>query len=340
MNKHTTIHDVATAAGVSITTVSRTLNNKPDVAPKTRQRVLTVIAELGYAPHASAQNLAAGRSRSIAVLYPMDSLGFSGLEFEFFLGIAAVTGKNEFLFNMIFQPMTESGLLNLYRSNQVDGLIMMEIHLNDWRPRLLNPLGYPFVMIGHCEDNTGLSYVDLDFEASLFLAVKYLYELGHRRIAFLNLTGTLREQSYGPSVRSLHGYQRACEQYGLVPIMGDAPAALEDVCAATESLLTTHPDLTAITTLHTDSLMGIIRTLQRRGLDVPLDVSLIGIIVDKVAQLITPPLTAISFPAQTMGTRAAKMLLQMLQDPASMPKQVLLPPKLIARDSTAPARES
>jgi DNA-binding LacI/PurR family transcriptional regulator len=123
MNKsHTTIMDVAKAAGVSITTVSRILNNKPDVAPATRQRVLETIASLGYTPHAQAKSLAGGRSRSIAVHYPADSIGFSGLEFDFFIGMANVASKHEFLFNLFFHPLTESELLNLYRSNRVDGV--------------------------------------------------------------------------------------------------------------------------------------------------------------------------------------------------------------------------
>jgi LacI family transcriptional regulator len=83
--------------------------------------------------------------------------------------------------------------------------------------------------------------------------------------------------------------------------------------------------------------VGIIRAAQHRGLQIPHDFSLMSIIVDKIAQLITPPLTAISFPAQTMGTRAAQMLIQILQEPVSQPKQILLKPKLAVRESTGPA---
>lgn len=340
MNRpHATINDVAKAAGVSITTVSRILNNKPDVAAATRQRVLEAIASLGYTPHAQAKNLAGGRSRSIAALYPSDSIGFSGLEFDFFVGMANIAGKHEFLFNLLFHPMSENELLNLYRSNRVDGVILMEVHLNDWRPPLLREHGYPFVLVGHCEDNTGISYIDLDFEAALMLTIKHLYELGHREIGFLNMTGGLRDLGYGPSVRSLQGYQQGCARYNLTPKVRDARPTIDDVMIATHGLLDEHPDLTAVVTLHTDGLIGIIRAANSRGLEVPTDFSVAGVISDKVASLITPPLTSISFPAQTMGTRAAQMLVQMLDSAAYEPHGVLLKPRLVVRESTAAARK-
>jgi DNA-binding LacI/PurR family transcriptional regulator len=339
MNRsHVTIIDVAKAAGVSITTVSRILNNKPDVAPATRQRVLAAIASLGYTPHSQAKNLAGGRSRSIAVLYPADSIGFSGLEFDFFVGMANVATKNEFLFNLFFQPLSESDLLNLYRSNRVDGVILMEIHLSDWRPALLREHGYPFVMIGHCEDNTDISYIDFDFEAALMLAMKHLYELGHREIGFINMTGTLRDTGYGPSVRALRGYEQGCLKYELKPKVRNARPTIENVMSATKELLDEYHELTALTTLHTDGLIGIIRAATSRGLEVPTDFSVVGMIPDKIASLITPPLTSISFPAHAMGTRAAQMLVQMLDSATYEPKSILLKPRLVVRESTAAVR--
>jgi len=340
MNKlHATINDVAKAAGVSITTVSRILNNKPDVAPATRQRVQQAIASLNYTPHIQAKNLAGGRSRSIAALYPAEALGFSGFEFDFFVGVANVAGKHEFLFNLIFHPLSENELLNLYRSNRVDGVILMEVHMNDWRPALLREYGYPFVMIGHREDNTGMSYIDLDFEAALMLTIKHLYELGHRGIGFINLTGDQRDQGYGPAVRSLRGYERGCAKYNLTPMVRDARRAVDDVTNATHELIDQYRELTAIITLHTDGMIGIIRAANSRGLDVPTDLSVVGLVSDKVASLITPTITSISFPAQAMGTRAAQMLVQMLDSDTYEAHGILLKPRLLVRESTAIARQ-
>ena len=337
MARNITIQDVAHAAGVSITTVSRALNNKPDVAPATRQRILEVIEELGYAPHAQAQNLAAGKSRSIAVLFPADTAGFSQLEFEFFLGAADVVSKANYLFSLIFEPVGEHQLLNLYRTSQIDGAILMEIHLQDWRVDLLREHGYPFVMIGHCADNTGLSYVDLDFDAAAALACEHLLKLGHRSIALINLIGQVRSEGYGPSTRTLQGYLRFCQTHSLRPMAADATERIEDVYRATSELLDAYPDITAFIAHHGPEVVGITRALQQRDLALPQDVSVVGIISDKTAELLTPPMTAISFPAFQMGLRAAQMLIAKLRDSDYKDQQILLKPRLVVRESTGPA---
>ena len=95
--------------------------------------------------------------------------------------------------------------------------------------------------------------------------------------------------------------------------------------------------MTAILAHHGPEVVGIIRALQQRGLALPQDVSVIGIISDKTAELLTPPLTAISFPAFQMGLRAAQMLIAKLQDPDYEERQLLLKPRLVVRESTGPA---
>ena len=151
-----TINDIARLSGVSVSTVSRILNDKPDVALQTRQRVQQVMDDLGYSPHTLAQRLAVRRSRSIALVFPLrDSAGRA--EVATFIVKAALAAEAEnYLFSLVAAPATESRLLSLYRSAQVEGVILMEIHMTDWRVELLKQYGYPFVMIGRTADNTGL----------------------------------------------------------------------------------------------------------------------------------------------------------------------------------------
>jgi DNA-binding LacI/PurR family transcriptional regulator len=338
MRRNATINDVAKLAGVSITTVSRILNNKPDVAPATRQRVLEAIQTLNFTPHSQAQNLAAGRSRSIALLYPSESMGFSEMEFEFFVGCAQVAAKAGFLFNLIVNTMSERELTNLFRGSQVDGVILMEIHLQDWRVDLLREHGFPFVLIGRCEDNTGLSFIDIDFEYAVMTVCEHLVSLGHRHIGFINLAGSPREQDYGPVVRTKWGYEQACARFQLPSIYCTALPTIDALSAAAGELLDTRPELTAFVTMHSGSLVGIMRATERRGLAVPVDLSVVGIITDQIAQLITPPLTAISFPARTMGARAMRMLIRKLQNDAYKDRQVILKPPLVTRGSTGSVR--
>lgn len=336
-NGEVTIFDVAQAAGVSITTVSRILNDKPDVSKATRQRVMQVIKELGYTPHAQAQRLAARKSRTIGLLFPLDR-AVGQLELDFIIGAATAAGNENFFFYFVTTPITESSLLSLYRSAQVDGIILMEIHMQDWRVDLLREYDYPFVMIGHCADNTGLSFVDVDFEENIILAFDHLVELGHREIAFLGLPQAMRRQGYGPAVRCWAGYERALQKHNLTPIYHEEQIDVQALFDATLKLLETHPQLTAIVAIQGSSTVGVIRALRQAGRAVPDDFSVVGITTEHVAELITPPLTTINFPAYTEGLQAARMLINQLNQKPAETEQILLPPELILRKSTGPVR--
>lgn len=332
-----TIFDVARAAGVSITTVSRILNNKPDVSKTTRQRVQQVIKDLGFIPHAQAQRLAARRSRTIALLFPLDR-AIGPLELDFITGAAAAAGEENFFFNFITTPITKNSLLSLYRGAQVDGIILMEIHTSDWRVDLLREYAYPFVMIGRTGDNNGLSFVDLDFENVTLMGFDHLVELGHRKIAFLGPLQTMRQQGYGPAVRSWTGYEQAREKYKLPMMHREVKISVPDLFNATLDLLAEYPQLTAIVTIQSSPTVGVIRALRQVGRVVPDDFSVIGVATEKVAQLITPPLTTIDFPAYTMGYQAAKMLIDQLNEKPVDNNQLLPPPQLIVRKSTGSAK--
>jgi len=332
-----TIFDVAEAAGVSITTVSRVLNNKPDVAATTRERIRQVIEEMGYTPHAQARQLAAAarRSRTIALLYPLDR-ALDQLELDFIVGTAAAAGNDNFFFYFATTPITESSLLNMYRSAQVDGIILLEIHMQDWRVDLLRQNNYPFVMIGRCADTSGLSFVDVDLEEGIVHAFDHLVELGHREIAFLGLPREMAQQGYGPAVRYRAGYERARQKYNLDSIYHEVKLGIQNLFEATLKLLEERPQLTAIVATQGALTVGVLRALYQAGRVVPDDFSVVGITTQLIAELFTPPLTTINIPAYTEGLQAAKMLISQLNQKPLENAQILLPPELIVRNSTGP----
>jgi DNA-binding LacI/PurR family transcriptional regulator len=260
------------------------------------------------------------------------------LELDFIVGAASAAGEENFFFNFMTTPITESSLVRLYRSAQVDGIILMEIHMQDWRVDLLREYNYPFVMIGHCANNEGLSLVDLDFECAVITAFEHLVVLGHREIAFLGAPLGVRQQGYGPAVRSWAGYEKVCQKYHLPLIHREANIDVQGLFDITLKLLDEQPQLTAIVATHGAPTVGILRALREAGRAVPEDFSVVGITTDRVAQLITPPLTAIDFPAYTMGYEAAKMLINKLKEKPLENEQILPPPELIVRKSTGPVR--
>lgn len=325
-----TIDDVAREAGVSVSTVSRILNDKPDVAKRTRQHVKQVMEELGYAPHALAQRLASNRSRSIALLFPLSDRIDRGEVATFIVRTALASEKENYLFRLMAAPTTEHRLLSLYRSAQVEGVILMEVHLQDWRVELLKKHQYPFVMIGRCEDNTGLTFIDLDFEEAVVLAVDHLVELNHRRIAIFN-SGTLRQEGYGPAVRAFQGYERSLEKHTIEIFLFETETISKAVSLLTETNVTA-----VIFAVYTLPMTEVLRPVIQQGYRIPKDLSIVCIQGDEVAKNLMDPMTSVSFDINIAADQAAKMLIDQLEGRSSDIEQIVLPPQLIIRESTVP----
>jgi DNA-binding LacI/PurR family transcriptional regulator len=334
MSSNITIADVAQQAGVSVSTVSRILNNKPDVSKRTREHVLAVIDQLGYAPHAQAQGLAGGKGHMMAIHYPTEMIELSQLELDFFLGASTATDENEYFFSFITRLLHDDDLLRLYRSSQFSGVVLMQVQMQDDRVNLLRENNYPFVMIGRSAEDDNLSYIDLDFAHSVECEIDYLVELGHRQIGFINFAGEIFAGGYGPAVRARKGYERSLQRHQMNIAYSEAGISIEDMYRATETLLADNPNLTAIATCHGATTIGTIRALSDAGKTVPDDCSVVGIVSENVARLISPPLTAVLFPSYVMGYRAVNILIDMLNNPDQAATQILLEPELIVRDST------
>jgi DNA-binding LacI/PurR family transcriptional regulator len=333
--KKTTIADIADASGVSVSTVSRILNNKPDVAEETRQRVLQVIEEHRFAPQIAWQQLRSGKSRFIALHFPQD---FNPPSHEIITGAALGCESAGYSLNLIASSLNDNDLLAVYRSGQADGMILMEILTHDPRVELLRQHELPFVMIGRCADNTGLSYVDLDIGAGVTGAIGHLFELGHRHIGFVTLAPVLQEKEYGYATWALRGYERACQRLGLPIRWRAADLKSNDIAAVVLSLLDEDPQITAIVTPQEAGLPGVLGAVQARSLRIPDDISIVGLISGSIAELTTPPLTTISFPSRDMGYEAAKILIAHLTGASTSAQQILLRPELCVRGSTGPVR--
>jgi DNA-binding LacI/PurR family transcriptional regulator len=334
-----TLKDVAKQAGVSMKTVSRVVNNEKDVSDATRQHVLKVIEEVGYVPHVQAQRLASGRTRSVSLHYPLTnpSLISNQVELNFITGVAMGVAQEDYYFNLMTGPLTEADLLKLCRGAHADGLILMQIAMHDWRVKLLQDDNYPFVIIGRCAQNNGLSFIDLDFENAMLEVYAHLVDWGHRHIGFLAYPKSWRQEGLGPAVRALQGFESAINRFNLPPLYRESGLTIESAYAATNELLREDPQLTAFVVMHNTMAVGTLSALQDAGRKVPDDCSLAGIAFGNESELIIPPLTAINWSGNEIGHQAAKMLIRQLQVKDSAPEQILVPPKLEVRRSTAPA---
>jgi DNA-binding LacI/PurR family transcriptional regulator len=342
--KKTTIVDIAQACGVSVTTVSRIINEKPDVSAETRQHVLEYIRLNGFAPQNAWQQLRSGKSRVITLHYPQNPTRIHTMN-SFVIGAAAACEKFNYSLNIVVSPLDESSLLSFFKSGQTDGMILMEILLHDWRVDLLREANFPFVMFGHCKDNDNLSYVDFDVENGIRKAVDHLVKLGHREIGFISaepyiFTGSGSDNAYGHTHWSVKGYMDACNFYGLPVICEKVQVVKESVEARVFRLLTKHPNITAIITSQDTTITGIIKAIQDRGLRIPEDISVVASAIEQMAELTTPPLTTIDCQAETASYKAATMLIEQLEGKSDGENQILYPFQLTVRGSTGSTRKS
>jgi DNA-binding LacI/PurR family transcriptional regulator len=337
----TTIVDIAKASGVSVSTVSRILNDKPDVAEETRERVLNIIKDYRFAPQAPWQQLKSGKSHFITLHYPKNPDRIHMIN-SFVIGAATACEQNNYSLNIVVSPLDETSLLTFYRSGQTDGMILMEILIEDWRVELLRQNNYPFVMIGRCKNNSGFSYVDLDVETGVKIAMEHLIELGHHRIGFLSaepylFTGKKKLNRLGYTTWAVKGYKYACNQYGLPFICEQVQMAKESIENGVLHLLAENPRVEAIITVQETVGTRIIKAVQRKGLVIPEDISIVGSADGEIAELTAPPLTTVNYNAEATGFQAAKMLIEQLEGSQEGEKQILTPFELTVRGSTSTA---
>lgn len=329
----TTIIDIAAASGVSVATVSRILNDKPDVAESTRKRVLSVMDEIGFAPQNAWRQIRSGRTGLIAVHRPEE---FNPPAYRLVLAAALGVEDAGYSINIITRSLSEGDLLAIFRSRQADGIILLEIQTNDPRPEILRDHGYPFVMIGHRADNTGLSFADIDIEHGISLAMDHLIGLGHRQIGFLTIDPVVDNRVYGFAAWSLRSYEEACARAGLQPITATSDPAIDAMAAAASRMLDSHPDLTAMIAPQQQSVIGVLRVCYARRIVIPRDLSVVTVLSDPMGELATPPLTAINFPAEELGQTAAQILVERLQSEEPASRQVFIRPELTVRGTTGP----
>lgn len=331
-----TIVDVAREAGVSYSTVSRVVNNKSYVKPETRQRVLETMNRLGYQANLAARSLASGRSNVIGLLVHGTISQYTG---EIIRGIddALVTAHYEMmLYTSHRQKSREVDYVNMMVRGLADGLLLLlpldpEKYLDSLRRQ-----GFPYVLIDRKGDSDKDPSVTTANREGVYKAIRYLIELGHRRIGCI--TGNL---DIAVAVERLEAYKQALADYH-IPF--DPELVLEGdflqpsgVVNGNELLALPYPP-TAIFASSDLMALGVMDVARARGLKIPEDLSLIGFDDIPMAAVAYPGLTTVRQPLEDIGRIAAEILLRAINNPEQPPEVVVVPTELIIRGTTAPLR--
>ncbi len=327
------LNEVAKMAGVSIATVSRVINDNPNVRPLTRTRVQQVIKKLKYSPNRVAKRLrnryASGNL--LGVLIPDIQNPFY---VEVLRGIEDVTYDNKYALIMcnFSQDETKEKLyLDILQSESVDGLIAAPTHEHDQKVINLVKSGLPIV----CVDR-GLSGVDVDVvlvenKKGAFTAVDHLAKGGYRRIAYISGLPQL------PSSQQREmGYMEALEANELPvdrELIKYGDSGHDSGVRLCEELLNLREPADAIFTGNNLITLGALETIHKRGLHIPQDIAIIGFDDMYWSISLNPPLTAVRQPAYEIGKRAAELLIQRINDPARPTVSMILKTELMIRNS-------
>ncbi len=335
-----TMHDVARRANVSLSTVSYAINGTRPISEETRQRIFAAMEELGYRPHALARGLASKRSRILALLFPTSERGMGTTDLEFIIGAADTArdlGYHLVLWTSDINDAVE--LRQLIQQGLVDGVVLMEVHLNDRRIAYLQEIDFPFSIIGRCADNTGLAYTDIDFEQTVRTAVQHLVELGHTDIAFINHAREVFDAGYGPAVRTTDAFQRITQELGIHSVIRFCHPTAQAGYTTFNALIDERPEITAIAAMNERCFPGMLQAIADRGWCVPDDISLISLVSSPdVAEMSMPPLATLAPPAAELGRLGVELLVQQLDGrPVSITER-LLPCRLVLGGSTGERR--
>ncbi|WP_433618429.1 LacI family DNA-binding transcriptional regulator [Dactylosporangium sp. CA-139114] len=332
------IGEIAKRAGVARSTVSYVISGKRTVSDEIRRRVLAVIEELDYRPNAAARALKEGRTRTLGLVIPPASQRLTDMQLGFVASVVEAAARADL--DVLLSPSGgdhDRSFERVITGRRVDGVILMEIRLEDDRVARLRQAGLPFVTIGHTADADDGWWIDVDFATLIARCVRHLADLGHRHLAFVNRSAEMVAAGYGPGHRALAGFAAAVAELGLAGVDLCCPDDAAGAEACVRQLLDTHAELTGIVTINEAALPGIQRALEHTGRVVPRDFSVTGVAGRHWAEDFRPPLTAADVPALEMGDQAVRLLLERIAAPETPPRNTLHTPPISLRASTGPA---
>lgn len=323
-----TIKDVAREAGVSITTVSRVLNNSPKVSEETRKKVLEVMEKLGYSPNLVARNLATQRTNVISIVVPFFTRDFF---VEVIRGINNVLSKSEYSIHLydIERVEERDKIINMETLNRCDGMLIVSFKISEKDIEIFKKSGKPVVLIDSYHPDLPSVYVD-NIQGA-YMAVKYLISTGRRNIAFVS--GVLDEPfGFPTSFHRYQGFQKALKEANIPfdPLLHiQTEFTLEDGYRAGKILLQRGKKIDAVFCTSDIQAIGVMRAFIEEGIQIPEDVAIIGF--DDISDARYLGLSTVRQPMREMGETGAKMLLNLLSQKPLNTHHYELPLELVIR---------
>ena len=330
-----TIKELAQSLGLSITTVSRALDDYTDVSVATRQRVREAAEASGYRPNAAARRLRRGLAEVVTIVLPTDHGRFDEpLYIELLAAMGPHFAKAGYDVTLLAAPPGDEELKTYRRiveGRRADGIIVVRARRDDARIRYLLSTDMPFVVMGRSEIKGAYAWLDGDGKEAFRTATRHLLDLGHQRIMHLAAPSaftfaTLRRE----------GYEKEMLGAGLIPCTTETIADSEPAFNVALEILSKKERPTAILCATDKMAYGVLKAARDLGLSIPRDLSIIGHDNLPASSTTEPALTTMELPLTDAGARLANLLLHAIKAPEPKPSLDILPVRFIERASTAP----
>jgi len=331
-----TMREVARRAGVSPATVSRVLNKTHFISPQTEQRVLEVVRQLNYHKNVHAQRLSTGRSDLFGLVISEIANPYFPEIIRGFQAAAWDRGFDVLLCNTEYQRDRTQAVIRKLIASDVRGVAIMTSSLDKTTIAELTAAGVGSVFCNLGPAETLASNISIDYQRGILQAIDHVVQLGHRRAAVIA----------GPSdnrtaITIKHALVTGLNERKLTPLpVSDCNYRVDAGASAVRAVLS-QPDIPTVIFCGSDLIaMGAMNALEEAGVQVPEDVSVVGIDDISFAFLARPPLTTISVPREQLGILAFQALDKMLRLKRRKGADYYLETELVVRRSTAPARQN
>ncbi|MDE3189057.1 MAG: LacI family DNA-binding transcriptional regulator [Acidobacteriota bacterium] len=334
------IRDVALRAGVSIATVSRTVNRIPTVNPELAERVWKAIEEVGYLPNTQARALVSGRSHMLGLIVSEITNPFFPELIQEFESLAVAQGYEVLIGSTNYDPARTESLMRRLLQRNVDGVAVMTFGIEEDLVQKLVEREFPLVFVDAGPDLPNIHVLKVDYAEGIRQGVQHLAALGHRSIAFIS--GPLSQRS--PKARR-EAFLKSMAELGLrVPPehLVEGNHTMEGGIVAMEKLIALDTLPTAVMCSNDMTAIGALHALFRTTLKVPEDISVVGFDDIHLAQFMLPPLTTVQMSCKALAAAAVEALRAGIEPDHSKArrKEWPIPTRLVVRQSTAFPRGS
>ena len=329
------IEDVARAAGVSVATVSRVLNEQGHVLPETQEKVRKAADELRYQPNLSARNLRKNESRIILILAPNFSNPYYSNVLAGICDVSRNLGYSTLIYNTYDSNALDQTLVShLFQKNRADGMITLAVNRDDrWLTQVAGK--YPIVQCSEYVEDEPVPHISVDNRSAAKESVSMLVAQGHRRIGIVTSANR-----YLSSANRMRGYLDALEEAGIAQdesliAYASADYSFASGKQAARELLSLPEPPSAIFCVSDILALGVIAAAGKMGLQVPWDLSVTGFDDVDYTTMFHPYLTTVSVPCYDLGRRSMQLLYDQIAQKPGAEREVYLPHKVIVRETTA-----